>query len=190
MSPLAQAVEAAPARTRPAAPRTRPAPGTRGAEKTRLRLVVPDIARRRVPFSVVCTVVLLLGMLGVLLLNIVISHSTYRVEQLSAEQVALEQERDRLTEDISYRESPQNIAAAAEELGMERDLDPEYLRLSDGEILSPGQVPGNSLGNPETAPGPRADAREDVRPNLRSEDRLAPVGSDEQMQAPEQRAPE
>lgn len=183
MSPLAQAVHTAPARRRAATP-------LRDEEISRLRLVVPQVARRRMPFSVICVGIIVLGILGVLLLNITISHSTYRVEQLTAEQARLHEERDRLTEDISYRESPQNIAAAAEELGMTRDLTPEYIRLADGEVLSPGSVPGNTLRNPSTVPGPRADARGDVRPNLRSDETLPAVGGgSSEISAPSQRSP-
>lgn len=184
MSPLAQAVHTAPARKRAATP-------LRDEDVARLRLVVPQVARRRVSFSAVCVLLVAAGIFGVLLLNIAISHSTYRVEQLTAEQSRLHEERDRLTEDISYRESPQNIAAAAEELGLERDLTPEYIRLSDGEVISPGSVPGNRLRNPSTVPGPRADARQDVRPNLRSEETLPAVGGGSpDMTAPSQRSPE
>ncbi|GAA4285268.1 hypothetical protein GCM10022261_27990 [Brevibacterium daeguense] len=184
MSPVAQAVETAPVRKHSTAP-------LRGSEAARLRLVVPEIARRRLPFSAVCILALVIGILGVLLLNIFISHSTYRVEQLTIEQDRLHSERDQLTEDISYRESPQNIAAAAEELGLERDLTPEYIRLSDGKIISPGEVPGNTHRNPETVPGPRADARQDVRPNLRSDEKLPAVGGgSEEIPAPSQRSPE
>lgn len=159
-------------------------------ESRRLRLLVPDIARRSVPFSVVCIGMLVLGLVGVLLLNILISHSSYRAEELTATQQELHAERERLEEDISYKESPQNIAAAAEAQGMERDNSPQYIRLSDGKIVDIGEVPGRTKVDNGSVPGPRADTREAVRPNLRSSEVLPAVGgSSDPLPAPAQRAP-
>ncbi|MYM20945.1 hypothetical protein GSY69_13490 [Brevibacterium sp. 5221] len=167
MSSVARAVNAAPAR------RTRPAAAP---ERARLRLVVPGIARRRVPFSGLCVAALVVGLLGVLLANIYISHSTYRVQQLSAEQQQLHDRRDELSEDISYRSSPQNIQRAALQAGMVRAKNAEFIRRSDGSIISAEKAVEISGKTPETVPGPRADTRDDPRPNLRSDDRLPTIG--------------
>ncbi|WP_349828432.1 hypothetical protein [Brevibacterium litoralis] len=178
---------------------TRPAPRVRsadpgrltGAGVRRLRLVVPDLARSRAPFSLVVVGLLALGLVGVLLLNILISHTTYRVEELSATHEGLVVERDSLAEDVSYRESPQNIAAAAEDQGMTRDTSPQYIRLSDGTVLSPGEVPGRETADRSAVPGPRADARDAVRPNLRSDEVLPAVGgSGTTLPSPALRTPE
>lgn len=173
MSPVARAVttSAAPSRTA----RSRTAPLTR-SEASRLKLIVPGLAKRRTPAGLMFVGLLLMGLVAVLLLNIFISHSSFQVEKLTAEQRQLQSERDRLTEDISYRESPQSITKAAEEMGMHQPTHVKYLRLSDGSVIDPGEVPALSEGSAEKVPGPRADTREAVRPNLRSDEKLPAVG--------------
>ncbi|MFB9778013.1 hypothetical protein [Brevibacterium otitidis] len=157
------------------ASRSLSAPLTRG-EAARLKLIVPGLAARRTPLSLAFLGVLLLGVVAVLLLNIFISHSSFQVEKLTAEQRQLHSERDRLTEDISYRGSPQAITSAAEEMGMKQPAQVKYLRLSDGSIIESGEVPALREGSAEKVPGPRADTRDAVRPNLRSEEKLPAVG--------------
>lgn len=159
---------AAPARRAPAAAPTQ-------APQRRLRLVLP-LPRKRIPFPLVCVGLLVLGLLGVLLANIYISHSTYRVQQLTSEQQALNDQRARVAEDIAYRSSPQNVQAAAKSAGMVRATDPEFIRKSDGAVISAEKAKEISGKNGQTVPGPRADTREDPKPNLRSGDKLPAVG--------------
>lgn len=168
--------------TTPVRRNTRPQPA-------KLRLVVPSLARRRMSSSAVFIGVLVLGLLGVLVANIYISHSTYRVQQLAGEQQQLHDQRDRLSEDISYRSSPQNIQHAAEQAGMVRAKDPSFIRRSDGTVIPVEKAVEISGKSDETVPGPRADTREDPRPNLRSDEKLPTVGgSGDELKAPQPRA--
>lgn len=182
MSSLAAAVAAAPAR----APHSRPQ--RRGAAP--LRLVEPVLtAPRRIPTRVLALLIGLLGLVAILVSNIIVSSTTYTVASLTAEQQALHEERDRLVEDISYRESPQNLAAQAEALGLVRDTDPTYLDLATGELTTVG-AHGQAESSHTKIPGPRADARDAVRPNLRSDEKLPVVGgSDRDFTVPSQKVP-
>ena len=94
MSPVARA--ASTSETQPGTARSLSAPLTR-SEASRLKLIVPGLAQRRTPASLLFVGVLLLGLVAVLLLNIFISHSSFQVEKLTAEQRQLHSERDRLT---------------------------------------------------------------------------------------------
>lgn len=168
--------QAVPARTTSARRSFLPSADPSGRRPS-LRLVAGTSSPRRISTSVVCIAIVLLGLVGVLLLNIVISHTTFRIEELSATQESLHEKRDSLKEDISYRESPQNIAAAAEEQGMVRDPNPTFIT-SDGTVIPTGEVPSTaSSEDPVTVPGPRADAREDVVPNLRSDEKIPAVSN-------------
>lgn len=184
----ARAAVTSPARTRRPAPATLPQRTVR-----RLRLVLPEPARPSFPTAVWVVLIILTGVVAILLANIAVSHTTFRVQSLTEEQSALHDDRDRLVEDISYRESPQNIAAHAEEQGMKRDIDPAYIDLSTGKVLTPEEIGGAdpAVESPERIPGPRADARNDFRPNLRSDERLPVVGGDgSEFNAPAQEPPQ
>lgn len=134
--------------------------------------VVPKFSTRRVPFVFVCLGILVFGAVAGLLANMAVSQSTYYVESLSDTRHDLRNERERLNEDISYRESPQNITKAAEKLGMKRDLEPQYVNVETGKIISVGKFPGEDNAKHEHIPGPDADTRQDVRARVR------PAGGD------------
>lgn len=158
----------------------------------RLRLVLPEPARPTLPTAVWVVLIILGGVVLILVANILVSHTTFRVQELTEQQAALQDERDRLVEDIAYRESPQNIASYAEDNGMTRDTAPGYIDLTTGEITRPegAALADPAPESPVRIPGPRADARDDVRPNLRSSERLPVVGGDAgEFTAPAQKAP-
>ncbi|MCQ9367027.1 hypothetical protein NQ036_02040 [Brevibacterium sp. 91QC2O2] len=151
---------------------------TEGPHAPRLRLIVPQIARRRVPTPFIVVAILLLGLFGSLVANIYIAHTSFKAEELQKTNTRLVEDRNRLSEDISYRSSPQNIERAAKAQGLVRDVNPRYLYLSTGEVEQNPVVPPVA-DRTTKVPGPRADTREDVRPNLRSNDRLPAVGTDD-----------
>ncbi|GAA2106610.1 MULTISPECIES: hypothetical protein [Brevibacterium] len=159
----------------------------------RLSLVLPQVSRPRIPVVVWGALIVLVGVVLILVGNIIVSHTTFKVESLTQQQEALQEERDRLVEDISYRESPQNVAETAEERGLVRDQSPAFLDERTGEIThtEPGPAADPEREVPERIPGPRADAREDVKPNLRSDERLPVVGGGErEFVAPGQEEPQ
>ncbi|MBE8146430.1 hypothetical protein IOD13_08700 [Brevibacterium casei] len=109
------------------------------------------------PFSALCIGILVATLVAVLLLNIFISNTSYEIERLGAEKERLAEEKDRLVEDNSYRESPQNIAKAAEELGLVRDTSPEFLDAKTGKVIDAPPIDESGEKKPTVVPGPRAD---------------------------------
>lgn len=70
-----------------------------------------------------------------LLLSIVVSNGAYQISALQQEQRELARDQQLLTEELHVLESPQHLAANAEQLGMVTNSNTAYLRLSDGTVL-------------------------------------------------------
>ncbi|MDN6371868.1 MAG: hypothetical protein L0K12_02940 [Brevibacterium aurantiacum] len=156
-----------------------------------LKLLKFELPKARVPFSMLCVAILVATLVAVLLLNIFISHTSYQIDQLNSEKEQLAEQKDRLVEDNSYRESPQNISIAAEELGLVRDSSPEFLDAKTGKIIDAPPIDVSGEKKPTVVPGPRANTREDLRPNLRSDEKLPVVGGSpsKDIAPPAQEAP-
>lgn len=169
----------------------RPEEAGSGLSSPKLRLLKFELPKSRLPFSLMCVAILVATLVAVLLLNIYVSHTSYKVDQLTSEKEALAEQKDRLVEDNSYRESPQNIALAAEDLGLVRDSSPEFLDAKTGKIIDAPGIDVSGEKEPTVVPGPRADTREDLRPNLRSDEKLPVVGGSpsKDIAAPSQEAP-
>ena len=112
-------VEGSAARTldapRPAGePRTAPGGSTRAPLS-----VVPARARRRRFSTVVLSLVaLVVALASILVLNIQISGGQYRLVELRAQEQALTQQNEALTQDLEFYSAPQNLAVMAADLGM------------------------------------------------------------------------
>lgn len=70
-----------------------------------------------------------------LLLSIVVSDGAYQISALQQQQKELARDQQSLTEELHVLESPQHLAANAEQLGMVTNSNMAYLRLSDGAVL-------------------------------------------------------
>lgn len=84
-----------------------------------------------------------------LLLSIVVSDGAYQISALQQQQKELARDQQSLTEELHVLESPQHLAANAEQLGMVTNSNTAYLRLSDGVVL----------GNPAAATSAGTSAR-------------------------------
>ncbi|WGW13305.1 hypothetical protein LWF01_05930 [Saxibacter everestensis] len=156
----------------------------------RLRLVAPPLPKRRLPFVLLCVGSLTLGLVAVLLLNIAVSHNSYRISELTSRQTSLAEQEDALTEDLSYRSSPQNLAKAATDLGMVADPNPLFLRLSDGKVMGEDELPLGDKAAGVTIPGPAAKTREASRPNLKTGKPLPQIGEKPPVAEPKTEATE
>ncbi|HET8795953.1 MAG TPA: hypothetical protein VFM62_06205 [Arthrobacter sp.] len=96
------------------APQQYPAPQRR----TPLSLVPARSGRRRTPFVVFCFLTLAAALVGVLVLNVSLSSGQYKLVDLHNRQVSLAQKNEMLTQRLKTHQAPQNLAAAAAELGM------------------------------------------------------------------------
>lgn len=151
-----------------------PSPRKGEEERTpRLRLVVPQIADAKSSFPALCVLTIVIGLALILVTNIFINHSTYRVQELNGQRQELTDQRDRLAEDLSYRMSPQNIEDSAKAQGLAPAKSVKFVR-EDGTIVD---APAGAAPDPKgKVPGPSRDTREAVRPNLKSGEKLPVVG--------------
>lgn len=111
-------------------------------ERARLS-VVPRAARRapRMPFVVLVSLVLVLGIVGLLLFNTSMQQASFRATAMQDRADAMAAEAQALQMDLARLRDPQRLAERARHLGMVPPSSPAFLRLSDGKVL----------GNPEPA---------------------------------------
>lgn len=91
-----------------------------GRERRRTPLsVVPSAPTRgRVPFAVFSMAALIAALVVVLMLNISVSSSQYKLVSLRGQEVALAEQNQALTQELENLRAPQNLATAAHELDM------------------------------------------------------------------------
>lgn len=137
---------------RPSAPARTPSRGASRPTRAHLRVVTAaPRPPRRMPFVVLCSVVLAAGLLAVLLLNIQLARGSYALHDLQRQSTVLSEQTEALNEQIATRQAPAALAQAATELGMVPGSSPAFLRLPDGQVLgvpqAPAQAPEDSSSN-------------------------------------------
>ncbi len=115
--------------------------------------VVPrlPVSGPRAPFVALVLSVVVVGVLGILVINTKINEGAFLLHDLKAQQGNLDQHEQRLQREIAEKESPGNLAAAARQLGLVRAESPAFLRLPDGRQLG---VPKPATGQPSVAGQP------------------------------------
>lgn len=109
-----------------------------------LRLVRPVRSRaRRTPFVVVVLMVLAAGLVGLIVISTTLQSMSFQQANLDREVANLERQHAALAQEVDQLNSPAQVAERAERLGMVRNENPAFLRLSDGQVL----------GKPEPATG-------------------------------------
>jgi hypothetical protein len=103
--------------------------------KAVLRLV-PDLkpipgeqATDRVFYGVVSGI-LVLGLLGLLGINILLGNDAVRIRELKLESISLNEEREAALRDLDRMSSPTNLAIQANSLGMVASTSPTFIDLS------------------------------------------------------------
>ncbi|MEA9983914.1 hypothetical protein [Subtercola sp. RTI3] len=125
-------------------------PGTRPGIRSTLTLAGNRVLRRRKP-KLAYAAVVIVGVMAIvvtqLLLSIGLSNGAYQIESLQSTQKDLGRSNESLSEKIDSLSSPQNLAASAESLGMVSNVNPVYLRLSDGAVLGTPKKAQASAGS-------------------------------------------
>lgn len=93
-------------------------PPARERRRTPLSVVPAAPTRGRVPFAVFSMAALIAALVVVLMLNISVSSSQYKLVSMRGEEVALTEQNQALTQQLESLRAPQNLAAAALELDM------------------------------------------------------------------------
>jgi hypothetical protein len=128
-----------------------------GAAAPRLRVAPPaPISAPRAPFIAVVIALVVVGVFGILMINTRTNENTFKISELQDQQTALDNEQQRLENQIAGYESTGNLDAAARRLGLVKADTPAYIRLPDGKIIG---VPKPGTGQPAvTAQGAGAAA--------------------------------
>ncbi len=117
--------------------------------------IVPTRTQRRARPKIAYAAVVVAGVLAIvvtqLMISIGLSDGAYEISSLQTQQKELDRTNQTLTEQADKLSSPQNLAAAAESLGMVANSAPVYLRLSDGAVL--GTPVAAAAGTPSVTGG-------------------------------------
>lgn len=101
-----------------------------------LRLVRPVRSRaRRAPFVVVVLLVLSAGLVGLIVASTLLQAQSFQQARLDREIASLHTQQQALAREVDRLHSPGSVANRAARLGMVRNTNPAFLRLSDGTVL-------------------------------------------------------
>jgi hypothetical protein len=112
--------------------------------------------------------VLALGLIGVLLLNTIISQGAFRQHELEIDLILTAEEEEALARAVQQAEAPIEVERKARALGMVPAAAPVFLRLSDGAIL----------GEPVPAPKPTGPVDFKGAPGIQPTPRPTPSASE------------
>ena len=93
------------------------------------------ISLPRTPFLALVAGLVIVGVLGVLVLNTKINENSFRLNDLRATQAALDLQEEQLAQNLAELESPGNLRAAANRLGLVPAGTPAYISLPDGRVV-------------------------------------------------------
>ena len=114
----------------------------RDEQRPRLRVAPPaPVTAPRAPFVALVLVLVLIGVVGILVLNTRIAENAFRLDALRTKQGTLDRDEARLRSDLANKESPVTLASRAKQLGLVPSRTPAYLLLPDGSKL---EMPGPS----------------------------------------------
>ena len=107
------------------------------AGRSRLRVAPPlPVAVPRAPFLVLLLVIVVAGVFGVLLINTKINENAFTLDKLHNSQSSLDQQEQKLAQDLTVAAAPGNLAAAAKRLGLVPAGSTAVIRLPDGRLLN------------------------------------------------------
>lgn len=152
--------------------------------RTPLVLVPSGGSKRRTPFVVFCFFTLVAALGSVLVLNVSVSSGQYRLVELNDQQVALAQENEMLTQRLKNHEAPQNLAAAAAELGMVASPSFGAIELETGKVSGDPKAAKETDGADALVPAPEvAIAQNSAVESVPSSNMRAPAASEPKPEA-------
>ena len=102
----------------------------------RLRVAPPvPINAPRAPFIALVVAVVVVGVLGILLINTKTAENSFRIDTLQKQQAKLDSQQQALENEIAANNSPGSLDAAARRLGLVKADNPAYIRLPDGKVF-------------------------------------------------------
>ena len=136
--------------------RTLPRIAEAARERARLT-VVPRRSRSaaRAPFVTLVTLLLVLGVAGLLYFNTNMQTASFRATAMEERATVLDAKEQALQMRLAVLRDPQRVAEQAQRLGMVPPASPAFIRLSDGKVLGQPQ-PASSVDRVRIAPLPAA----------------------------------
>jgi len=114
----------------------RTAPRPAAAPRPRLTILSrPRTAGSPLPFTALCTLIVVATLATLLYLNIQMSDTSYEITRLQSQSQSLTQEKQALAETNERLGTPQELERQARELGMVPVSEPAYIDLSTGKVL-------------------------------------------------------
>ncbi|MCU1544991.1 MAG: hypothetical protein JWP30_91 [Homoserinimonas sp.] len=92
-------------------------------------------ARPRLAYALIIVIGLFGVLVAQLLLSIALADGAYQISALQTQQKELSRDRQVVTEELNVLNSPQNLAARAESLGMVSNTSAVFLNLADGSVM-------------------------------------------------------
>lgn len=94
-----------------------------------------------VGFGLIISGIILLGMLGGLLVNTLLSQGQYEIQELQNQSIILADEHEILAQNVSRMESPEILKNRALEIGMIPSPGSAFIDLRDGRLMGAGVDP-------------------------------------------------
>ena len=141
------------------APAIRPVRGTRRSPTSSARggltvVASPKTAGSSMPFTMLCTLIVVATLAALLYLNIQMSDTSYEITRLQGQSQRLTEEGQALAQTNERLGTPQELARQAREIGMVPVSDPAYIDLDTGEIIGEANPAAQTGVNPELAKVP------------------------------------
>ncbi|YAL84372.1 hypothetical protein ACMYYO_06080 [Dermacoccaceae bacterium W4C1] len=96
---------------------------------------------RNTGFTIVCTVLLAAGLLALLLLNTARAEQSFALSKLQGSSSALTDNQEQIRGELASVSAPQQLALAAQEMGMAPTGQVTYVRASDRKVLGVAGTP-------------------------------------------------
>jgi hypothetical protein len=90
--------------------------------------------RRTIPFIVVVSLLLAVGLIGLLVLNTTLAQGSFTLNDLQKRSALLADEQQQLTQIVAVAQSPQQLATQAGKLGMVPEPNPVFIT-TNGKVL-------------------------------------------------------
>ena len=102
---------------------------------------VPPKQIAAVGFGLIISGIVLLGMLGGLFVNTLLSQGQYEIQELQNKSIVLADEHEVLAQNVSRMESPEILKMRAIEIGMIPNPGSAFIDLRDGRLIGAGVDP-------------------------------------------------
>jgi len=109
-------------------------------DRRRLRVAPPlPVNVARAPFVALLIGLVVVGVVGILVLNTAINANQFRLNHLQSQQANLDQQEDQLKQNLDQLESPGSLLAAARSLGLVPAQSVTFLTLPNGQTVGAPQ---------------------------------------------------